>query len=441
MRYIHTLRNGFPDLKFFGNTFVALSLASSIENSMLIAKKKKGFSDEAGWSQAAHDNLGARLIYSPYTPQSSASGPSLSKVVADELRKDDSGVTVNFHYAETDLNEDICSQLPKEYGDNVAQFMHLHCSPDFFLSKSKTREERKDNLIRAYEKGWIKKYIPVSYLVRDAFLDYLPREAMEVAQNGISEDIYKFRSEMDRDAFKGQFDINGRFIIGYSGRLDSVKGYDDLIAVLHWFNERPEYDVGFLIASPGGARLGTFEKDVKKRAGRLTQENRIGLTLDVAKLVGETKKLNRFAYDYFQNFVQDQLQPKCGLYQDISPSPLQVMVDVYIQPSRSEGLPLSVIEAVFTGTPVVAYRVGGLSEIISDTQGKLIDHHPKMRVRLDDFCEAIAHIIDQNYGLLGDKDTTDFRKEVRSRLIPTFGAKAMALRMLEIYSDNVNKTS
>lgn len=49
-------------------------------------------------------------------------------------------------------------------------------------------------------------------------------------------------------------------------------------------------------------------------------------------------------------------------------------LDIYVQPSLSEGLPVSVLEAMIMGVPVVATRVGGLEEIIkNDTLGTLVE--------------------------------------------------------------------
>jgi len=46
--------------------------------------------------------------------------------------------------------------------------------------------------------------------------------------------------------------------------------------------------------------------------------------------------------------------------------------DVYCQPSRSEGLPFTILEAMYSGLAVVATRVGGIPEVVSNNETGLL---------------------------------------------------------------------
>jgi glycosyltransferase involved in cell wall biosynthesis len=51
--------------------------------------------------------------------------------------------------------------------------------------------------------------------------------------------------------------------------------------------------------------------------------------------------------------------------------------DVFVQPSRAEGLPMALIEAIAAGLPVVATAVGGVPELVDDRIGVLLGPEPE----------------------------------------------------------------
>ena len=62
--------------------------------------------------------------------------------------------------------------------------------------------------------------------------------------------------------------------------------------------------------------------------------------------------------------------------------------DVFVLPSLVEGLPAVILEAMFCKTPVVAYNVGGISEILNPETGNLIKKNDEAS-----FAEAVIKVI------------------------------------------------
>jgi glycosyltransferase involved in cell wall biosynthesis len=56
------------------------------------------------------------------------------------------------------------------------------------------------------------------------------------------------------------------------------------------------------------------------------------------------------------------------------------LVDLFILTSNYEGLPISIIESLIFGKPVIASNVGGISEILDGTNGFALDNDPDLFV-------------------------------------------------------------
>ena len=96
-------------------------------------------------------------------------------------------------------------------------------------------------------------------------------------------------------------------------------------------------------------------------------------------------------------------------------------LDVFVLPSRYEGLPLVLLEAMATGAPVVAADVGAVSEAIVPGESGLL-------VPPDDAPALVAGIGQ----LLGDQEA---RERLGSRAREMWRSQFTAERMQESYVD------
>jgi glycosyltransferase involved in cell wall biosynthesis len=111
-----------------------------------------------------------------------------------------------------------------------------------------------------------------------------------------------------------------------------------------------------------------------------------------------------------------------------NPRTLMAEVDVFALPSRFEGFPLSVVEAMLAGLPVVAADVGSVREaVIHDQTGLLID---------PDDADALAAALER---LLGDETERRRLGEAARELARTrFVADGMARAYAELYRELVS---
>jgi sugar transferase (PEP-CTERM/EpsH1 system associated) len=160
----------------------------------------------------------------------------------------------------------------------------------------------------------------------------VPRSKIHVVPNGI--DMDRFRDRIDSGQVRQSLGISSDApLIGTVGRLSEIKRQDILIRAFQLVLRRVP-DAHLLIVGDGPA-MGELRE--------LVASLHIGARV---------------------HFVGYQPRPEAYLH----------AMDVFALSSRSEGMPLAVLEAWAGGVPVVATRVGGLPELIDDAStGVLVD--------------------------------------------------------------------
>ena len=155
----------------------------------------------------------------------------------------------------------------------------------------------------------ISRYIPVGSEVR-------------VIPNGL--DLADYQCSVNESKIRHDLKLpSGTCLIGSIGRLSPEKGLDVLIDSLGWLDQ---VNVHLLMIGDGNEK-DQLEKQAEK-LGLSDQVHMLGYRTDIKELLNT--------------------------------------LDVCVQPSRFEGMPMVILEAMATGCPVVATAVGGVPQMIRD---------------------------------------------------------------------------
>lgn len=204
---------------------------------------------------------------------------------------------------------------------------------------------------------------------------------VSVIRNGV--DSGRFKPVSDRKALRRSLDLEPEApIVVAVGRLDPVKNYPGLVAAFELVR-RNAPNARLVIVGDGPERA-RIEREVARR----------GLA-DVVRLAG------------YRDNVEAWL----------------AAADVFTHSSLFEGMTNAALEAMATGLPVVATRVGGLPEIVAEgVTGRLVpcaDEHALARAIVEYCVEAQVRL---QHGEAG-----------RRRVVSDFTPKAMANAYAALY--------
>ncbi|MEO8839452.1 MAG: TIGR03088 family PEP-CTERM/XrtA system glycosyltransferase, partial [Herbaspirillum sp.] len=249
-------------------------------------------------------------------------------------------------------------------------------------------ENRKHNLLRRLLIPCIDAFVPVSLDLQQwlKHVIHVPDKKNCLINNGV--DTIEFTPADDpRSKHTIPFGPNC-FIIGTVGRLQAVKCHTDLIdAFALLLKSAPMKNVPLRLAIIGDGPLSAVIKNKIEIAGITDKVWLPGARTDIAKIM-----------------------------QDFS---------VFVLPSLAEGTPVTILEAMATGLPIVATQVGGIPEVVLDQQtGTLVP--PSNPCAL---ATAIATYVDQP--LLATLHGAAGRRRIEQK----YSVDAMLRGYTELYDD------
>ena len=207
--------------------------------------------------------------------------------------------------------------------------------------KSDYREPTKEEWLR------VDSIVAVSKAVAGEISEQVPSDRLGVILNGVD----FTPNQKSRTETREALGISESAVVGtIVARIDAMKGHDTLIDAFAILKGRGKLDFTLLLAGDGVER-----------------ENREKQALELSLSSKEIRFLK------FRKDVPDILAAS----------------DFFLLPSLTEGLPLSILEAMSHGLPIVATNVGGIPEVVIDNRhGFLVP--PKQPLELANAIEKIA---------------------------------------------------
>jgi len=306
-------------------------------------------------------------------------------------RLENNGIEVVYLGKKRGLDISMIGKLCKLFAKEKPDVVHSHNNsiqyviPAAILAKVKGRvhtvhsiaEKELIKPVRIIAKLFYKRFnvVPValSEAVRDTVADEyrLPVENIPVIFNGIN---------LSNCIVKTDYSVSGSFKILHIGRFEPVKNHAMLVKAFKMFHKRYPNSVLQLIGD------GSERQNIERMVTELQ------LT-DCVEFLGIQSNVYGYLHD----------------------------ADVFTLPSVYEGIPMTLIEAMGTGLPIVATRVGGIPNMFEDQESAILIEPQKEEL----FCTFEKLYLSESLR----KSLGEQAKEKSSR----FSYEKMAEKYLSVY--------
>lgn len=252
----------------------------------------------------------------------------------------------------------------KEHNAKVSMFIHGPGDDDNQFSQRRpklvgTKDERFNRkcLLEAFEAA--DNVVWISQNGKRIFLDNHPEYADKTVAvvNGIT--------DMDYIDVKPSTEHKYRMVT--TGTVNKRKGQYIIVEAMHKMNQEVLKDVHLTV---------------------------MGIGPDYSGLLNKTEEFGLKDHITFLGNV-----PNAEVHQHLCAE------NIFVLMSRNEGLPISVIEAMRAGLPVISTRVDGIPEQVDDRNGILIDPN------IDQLTEVLNHLPDYDWTELGKNSRKRYENE------------------------------
>jgi len=228
------------------------------------------------------------------------------------------------------------------------------------------------------------KVVAISDHIEKKLLSYgISKDRISIISNGV--DINRFHKNFDRNRIAREMKLDpDSIIIGTIGRLSEEKGHIYLIEAIKRVRE---VNSNIILIFVGDGQLREMLQNKTAELGLQKHVRFLGIQRDIPKILS--------------------------------------LIDIFVLPSLSEGVPMVILEAMAAKKPIIATNVGAIPNILSHNETGIIvtprDHN------------GIANAI---LALLKDPDKlADLGHKAYLKVNNKYSSKIMVKKYIEIYND------